>query len=132
MVGMPKIFELWMDYTEFQSTIPTEIGLLQTLTSWSVSFCALNGTIPTQLGHLTNMDRLWLYQNKLTGTIPTELGNLVKMEYLHFEGNLLAGSMPNQICSNKPLELGSDCQNSGNVACSCCTCCGGNACGNFA
>lgn len=137
MIGMPKIFELWMDGTVLETTtIPTEIGLLKTLTSWSLSFCELEGTIPTQLGQLTTLDRMWLYQNKLTGTIPTELGNLSRMLYFHVEGNLLAGSMPTEICANKPPtglieELGSDCGDTGNVVCSCCTCCGGTACGNF-
>jgi Leucine-rich repeat (LRR) protein len=135
MIGMPKIIELWVDGTEFNSTIPTQIGALKTLESLSMTFCGLRGTIPTQMGLLSNMDSLWLYQNKLTGGVPKELGNLRRMELLHFEGNQLAGSMPNQICANrKPdgliTELGSDCDR-GAVTCTCCTCCGGVDCENF-
>jgi hypothetical protein len=135
MIDMPKIVELWMDGTVVDATIPTEIGTLKTLRSFSITFCGLKGTIPTEIGLMTSLDRMWLYQNSLTGTIPTEIGNLSRMVYLHFEGNLLMGSMPQEICNNnKPLglqvELGSDCDTA-EIICTCCSCCGGEACGNF-
>jgi Leucine-rich repeat (LRR) protein len=97
---MPAIFENWMDFTQFTGGIPTEIGTVSTLASWSLTFCGLTGTIPTELGNLAvTLDRLWLYQNQLVGTIPTELGNLARMQFLYFEGNQLSGSMPAEICA---------------------------------
>jgi hypothetical protein len=130
MIGMPKIFELRMDGTVVDATIPTEIGTLKTLSSFSITSCGLKGTIPTEIGLLTSLDRLWLNQNSLTGTIPTEIGNLSRTAYLNFGGNLLTGSMPQEICNNLIpsgllATLGSDCDTAE------CTCCG-DACGNFA
>lgn len=139
LIGMPSIFECWMDLTEFPTTIPTEIGTLSTLASFSLTFCNLMGTIPSEMGNLSALRRLWLYQNQLTGTIPAELGSIPRLEFLYVEGNLLMGSMPNEICINRsPLglisELGSDCDGTGtvnSVDCDCCTCCGGARCGDF-
>jgi hypothetical protein len=107
LIGMPAIFENWMDFTLFEGSIPTEIGTVSTLGSWSLTFCGLSGPIPSELGNLgSTLDRLWLFQNQLTGTIPTELGNLGRMQFLYLEGNSLTGSMPAQICSNRdPIAL---------------------------
>ena len=130
MLGMPKISELWADYTLFNSPIPDGIGGVETLTSLSLTFCGLTGKLPTTLGSLSLLTSLWLYQNKLTGTIPTSLGSVSGISVLHLEGNLLTGSMPAAVCRLPLTELGADC-NGGSVTCSCCTCCGGTACGNF-
>jgi hypothetical protein len=107
LIGMPAIFENWMDFTLFTGSIPTEIGTVSTLGSWSLTFCGLSGPIPSELGNLgSTLDRLWLYQNQLTGTIPTELGNLGRMQFLYLEGNSLTGAMPSQICFNRdPIAL---------------------------
>lgn len=140
LVGMPQLVEAWMDFTFFQGSIPTGVGELRTLQSLSLTFCGLTGPIPSELGNLERLDRLWLYQNSLEGTIPRELGNLERMRFMFFEGNRLDGSMPPEICVNRApfgilAELGADCSNSGtftSVDCSCCTCCGGIACNDFA
>lgn len=140
VLGFSAIEENWMDFTQFAGGIPTEIGNVLTLTSWSLSFCGLTGPIPSELGSLPLLDRMWLYQNQLTGTIPTELGNLSRVQFLYFEGNRLTGAVPAEICEKLPenggllTELGADCD-AGNaffVNCTCCTCCGAAACGDFA
>eukprot|EP00543_Licmophora_paradoxa_P005008 CAMPEP_0202444256 /NCGR_PEP_ID=MMETSP1360-20130828/3394_1 /ASSEMBLY_ACC=CAM_ASM_000848 /TAXON_ID=515479 /ORGANISM="Licmophora paradoxa, Strain CCMP2313" /LENGTH=680 /DNA_ID=CAMNT_0049060207 /DNA_START=73 /DNA_END=2115 /DNA_ORIENTATION=+ len=138
LIGMSAIFENWMDFTAFVGGLPTEMGQLSTLKSFSCCFCGLSGPIPSELGNLPALDRLWVYQNDLTGTIPTELGKLSSMLYLHVEGNSLQGTMPQEICQNRvPLqlieELGADCTSEpgGTVDCPCCTCCSGEACDNF-
>ena len=107
IIGMPSIFENWMDFTQFTGSIPTEIGTVSTLGSWSLTFCGLSGPIPSELGNLgVTLDRLWLYQNQLTGTIPTEIGNLSRMQFMYFEGNQLSGDVPAEICANRsPLAL---------------------------
>jgi len=140
IIGMPSIFENWNDFTLLSGSIPTEIGTVSTLNSWSLTFCGLSGQIPSELGNLgVTLDRLWLYQNQLTGTIPTEIGSLGRMQFLYFEGNLLNGSMPSEICDNRvPFallsELGADCNADATsvVTCDCCTCCGEDGCGDFA
>eukprot|EP00541_Cyclophora_tenuis_P018612 CAMPEP_0116559162 /NCGR_PEP_ID=MMETSP0397-20121206/10229_1 /TAXON_ID=216820 /ORGANISM="Cyclophora tenuis, Strain ECT3854" /LENGTH=124 /DNA_ID=CAMNT_0004084873 /DNA_START=138 /DNA_END=512 /DNA_ORIENTATION=+ len=122
--------------------MPTEIGTVSTLTSFSITFCGLVGTIPSEIGLMSNLDRFWIYQNQFTGTIPTEIGAIERMMILQFEGNELSGTMPAEICANRAPSvgfgliniLGADCQGTGSVTsvdCDCCTCCGGFACGDF-
>jgi hypothetical protein len=139
LVGMQNLQETWNDFTQFDGGLPTELGSLPSLISLSLSFCTLSGTIPTELGNLSfNMDRLWLYQNLLTGTIPSELAELSRMQYLYLEGNRLSGTVPEGLCFLRtPLALlesfGTDCDAESPyfVECSCCTCCGPFACGDF-
>jgi hypothetical protein len=136
---MQNLQETWNDFTQFDGGLPTELGSLPSLISLSLSFCTLSGTIPTELGNLSfNMDRLWLYQNLLTGTIPSELAELSRMQYLYLEGNRLSGTVPEGLCFLRtPLALlesfGTDCDAESPyfVECSCCTCCGPFACGDF-
>ena len=134
---MPKIFECWIDNTPISGGIPTEIGELTFLASFSATSCGLDGSIPTEMGNLIMMDRLWLYQNKLTGTIPSEMGNMSLLKILYVEGNALSGAMPDEVCQLKDdamslKELGADCQvDSKEVDCACCTCCGPIACGDL-
>ena len=137
LVGMPALFEVWMDFTQFEGGLPTGLGSISTLTSFSCTYCNLSGNIPSELGN-TNIDRLWLYANNLDGTIPDELGTgLNRLQFLYLEGNNLRGAVPESICdrrtNNQPIggllsEFGVDCD----VSCDgeCCTCCGLD-CGNF-
>ena len=128
MKDMPKIFELWLDDNPgLAGSIPTSIGDVQTLVSFSATNCGLTGTIPTELGQLTEMIQMWLYDNDLDGTIPTELGNLIKMKIFNVQKNEITGSMPGEICGRRdPFgrleDLEADCD--GEVECTCCTCCG--------
>ena len=136
MEGMPAIREHWNDInTGFIGTIPSFIGDLSTLESFSITQTGVFGTIPTELGMLTIMKQLWLYGNELTGTIPTELGLLSQMSLLQVEDNMFAGSMPAEICvlrqSFNNLDiLGADC-GVANVFCDCCTCCSFAECNAF-
>eukprot|EP00980_Cylindrotheca_fusiformis_P011858 scaffold2817_cov130-Cylindrotheca_fusiformis.AAC.13 len=129
MIGMPLIFQLWIDKNpSFGGTIPTEIGNLSTLASWSITENGFIGTIPTELGNLSNMQRLWMYGNNLNGEIPSELALMLKLEILRLEANDFTGIIPFQICSlrNDFLSdlalLGSVC-GTDNSQCPCCDCC---------
>lgn len=41
MINMPAIRECWLDFTSLDGGIPTEIGKLSSLVSWSATFCGL-------------------------------------------------------------------------------------------
>jgi hypothetical protein len=56
--------------------IPSELGLVTSLSALDLSFGRLNGTIPTTIGALSNIASLKLNRNKLKGELPTELGRL--------------------------------------------------------
>lgn len=128
---MPKIGELWVDDNPGMSgSIPSEIGDVSTLQSFSITNCDITGTIPTEIGSLTDMTYLWFYDNLLTGPIPSELGNMKKLETLNLQKNYLTGEMPAEVCTRtSPLfgrltELEADCDSEITCPADCCTCCG--------
>jgi hypothetical protein len=130
ITSMPKIVELWVDDNpNLKGPIPSGVGNMANLASFSASNCDLTGTIPTEIGSATNMIQMWLNDNRLTGEIPSEIANLVGMKILNVQNNDLEGDMPSKICDRKrPFgrleELGADCD--GAITCDeeCCTCCG--------
>ncbi|VEU33883.1 unnamed protein product [Pseudo-nitzschia multistriata] len=93
-----NIFAMWLDGNDIYGTIPTEIGLLSGLASFSMANATITGTIPTQIGNLSQLRRLWLFNNQLTGTIPGALNNLELLEVVELHGNDLKGSMPEGVC----------------------------------
>jgi Leucine-rich repeat (LRR) protein len=137
MLPMKEIRELWMDGTKVEGGIPTEIGNLLSLASFSAANSSLTGGIPSEMGNLIFLDRLWLDQNLLTGRIPQEFGNLGRLSIFHVEGNQLSGSMPSEVCdigAENEVEIGADCAAESSQAlleCSCCTCCGIETCGDL-
>ena len=75
------------DYSEDQlsaGTIPTEIGMLSTLTALSLVFVSGKGTIPTELGSLTAIQDGLLIEREgsssangfMSSSIPSQLGRL--------------------------------------------------------
>jgi len=133
ITSIPLLYETWNDYTQFSGGLPTTLGRLRQLRSFSCAYCGLTGSLPSQLSN-TNIDRLWLFGNRLSGRIPSSWGNLDDLKYLYLESNQLSGSAPSSLCSLSEnqggdlAELGMDCHST--IGCSCCTCCGA-ACGNI-
>jgi hypothetical protein len=116
MEGMPRIFEHWIDINpDFGGTLPTFLGNLFFLESFSVTSSKLRGPIPSELGRLESMRQMWFYDNQLTGLIPSELGNLRALKLLQIQDNNLAGGIPDEVCARvttpfNPLDqLGADC-----------------------
>jgi len=120
---------MWMDGNYVSGTIPTEIGLISNLASFSVANTTLKGKIPNEIGNLSSLRRLWLFGNQLTGEIPTALNNLNQLEVVELHGNELVGKMPDGVCSsvsNSDYEyksLTSDCNSLVTCGRSCCTQC---------
>jgi hypothetical protein len=113
MEGMPAIVEHWVDSNSITGTIPTFVGALANLGSFSVLSNNIEGNIPSELGNLGIIVKfMWFYDNLLTGIIPTDLGKMSLIEILRFDGNNIGGTMPSQICDNtfrRLNQLGSDC-----------------------
>lgn len=126
---MPAIVELWIDRNPLmEGTIPTQIGSVASLQSFSITGCNLQGTLPTELANL-RLHQFWAYNNSLVGTIPTQFGRLGNLARLGLEGNDFMGTMPSEICQNRVpngllMKLESDCESGGKIDCPCCTCCG--------
>ena len=68
------IVEMWLDKNPMLGgTIPTELGLVTTLRSFSITGCDFEGSIPTELGNL-RLQQSWFYGNdKLVGSMPPEV-----------------------------------------------------------
>jgi Leucine-rich repeat (LRR) protein len=126
----PKIFSLWLDNNRVTTTIPTQIGALIGLASFSMTNVTVTGPIPTEIGFLTDLQRAWLYGNQLNGKLPTELSQLSNLEVFEIQENSLTGTVPATICSSVGAStyslrsLTADCDQ---VMCdSCCTQCYNN------
>lgn len=122
---MESIYELWLDDNpDLIGPIPSEIGDLATLASFSVSNCDLSGQIPSEFGKLTLMQQMWLFGNWFSGTIPTELALMTDLQILGLEDNNITDtSMPQEICDLELVALGADCHGDWDLECSCCSCC---------
>ena len=62
-------------------TIPSEVGLMASLSVLDVGENRITGTISTELGNSLNWLSLRMENNALTGTLPSELG-LLKLKVL--------------------------------------------------
>lgn len=78
-------------------TIPSEIGLMTSLTRLHVATNSFHGTIPTEIGLLSGLDSLDLNANKLSGMIPTELQHAISLTNLKCGVNMMTGTIPTQI-----------------------------------
>lgn len=95
---LPNIFALWLDKNNVTGRIPTTIGLLTDMASFSLTDTFVSGPIPTEMGNIARMQRIWLYDNELTGTIPPQIASWSKIEVFEVKNNNLSGSMPSAIC----------------------------------
>ena len=77
--------------------IPLELSYLANLTLLDISNCGLTGPIPPELGNLSNLTRLILWYNNLTGPIPAQLGNLANLRELLLHDNDLTGTIPPEL-----------------------------------
>ena len=107
MKTMPQIVELWIDSNPgLSGPIPTEVGNLGTLASFSVVKNGLVGPLPTEMGLMTELIQFWCYDNNMNGDIPTEFGGLPRLKVFQVEGNDFSGSMPDEVCANTEDNFG--------------------------
>ena len=84
---------------EFESCIPSELGMVSTLVSLSFTASNMIGHIPTELGLLSRLRCFNAQCNKLSGPIPTELGNIFTLETLNLYDNRLTGCLPKELAN---------------------------------
>ena len=92
-------------FSVLSGTMPTELGLLTALTSFSASCTGpldsrdqVWGTLPSELGLLTALTYMALSNCDVGGTIPSELGLMTQTRSLSIIENLkLAGTIPSEL-----------------------------------
>jgi Leucine-rich repeat (LRR) protein len=94
---LAELTDLSLSSRGLNGTLPSELGMLSTLQVLHISRSSLTGTLPTQFGLLTNLRSLDLSQNDFSSVIPTEMGQLTPLMRLDISDNSLSGGFPNQL-----------------------------------
>jgi hypothetical protein len=74
--------------------IPSQIGLMTSLTVLQIGNLFATGAIPTQIGRLTLLKELYININQFTGTLPTQVTALTRLTNFLISDNRLAGTVP--------------------------------------
>ncbi|XP_021901519.1 probable leucine-rich repeat receptor-like protein kinase At5g49770 isoform X2 [Carica papaya] len=89
----PKLFSSKMvlihvlfDGNQFTGSIPTTLGLIQTIEVLRLDRNALTGKVPLNLNNLTNINELNLAHNNLTGRLP-DLAQMSTLNYVDLSNN---------------------------------------------
>ena len=108
-LALVKQHALFVFNLHSQGSIPTEIGLLSTLTYLHLSSNSFTGSIPEELGlgvgSNQSLKTMNLADNELTGSIPEDLGRFRFLTILNLSGNKLAGTIPSTIGDMTVLEV---------------------------
>ena len=95
--GYPQVVGINIPCTagpgQLHSTIPTELGTIDTLRELMAYDCDLVGTMPTELAGLPRLKKLLLGYNTLTGTIPQHFVSN-DLTGIWLEHNELRGQIP--------------------------------------
>ena len=86
-----------MSGNQLSGTIPTEVGLLLSLRSLSLSFNQLKGTIPTEFTQCKLINELRISDNDLRGTLPDLFQNTTELRLLYLSNNRLSGEIPSSL-----------------------------------
>jgi len=77
----------------FDGQIPSELGLLQSLTYLDISYHEYftEATIPSEIGYLSSLKTLHMSRNGLSGTLPSELFGLVSLQKMKTAIEMIEG-----------------------------------------
>eukprot|EP00298_Acanthocystis_sp_HF-20_P013587 c20422_g1_i2.p1 GENE.c20422_g1_i2~~c20422_g1_i2.p1 ORF type:complete len:899 (+),score=272.49 c20422_g1_i2:41-2737(+) len=81
----------------FTGTIPSEFGLLTTMTLLRMDINSFSGTIPSEISSLSLLKQAYFGDNNLSGCIPSQLGLLSNIDYLQFNNNKFECTIPKEI-----------------------------------
>ncbi|KAK8609230.1 hypothetical protein V6N13_025536 [Hibiscus sabdariffa] len=83
--------------------IPSELGLLDSLTRLSLSQNNFSKPIPYHLFNATNLIYIDLSHNSLSGSVPPQIKSLKSLTHLDLSSNSLNGSLPESLVELKSL-----------------------------
>jgi len=85
---------------QFEGEIPIEIGNLQTLKEFSISFNSLEGELPPSIGNMTSLVTLNVGNNELEGPLPPSIANLPNLINFQAFNNDFKGCFPQSYIDN--------------------------------
>mmetsp|Transcript_31416 Transcript_31416/g.46325 ORF Transcript_31416/g.46325 Transcript_31416/m.46325 type:complete len:639 (+) Transcript_31416:352-2268(+) len=88
-----RINSISLERNNLKGTIPSELGLLDYLISFSAADNSISGPIPAWIGKLSTLRYLHLYGNQITGSIPTSINELNSLIALSLEDNAMTGDL---------------------------------------
>lgn len=86
-------------YNSLTGSIPSTFGSLSQLQELRFENNLLNSSIPSELGRMNTLTILSLMRNKLSGPIPPSFGLLSSLEELYLNSNRLSSGVPLELCS---------------------------------
>ena len=86
-------------------TLPSELGVLSTLTYFESIANNVKGKLPDRMQELTNLKTAVFAFNLLTGSIPSWFGKLSNIQFTFLSNNLLTGSVPSQMKNLQDLTV---------------------------
>ncbi|PQM34328.1 putative leucine-rich repeat receptor-like protein kinase [Prunus yedoensis var. nudiflora] len=98
-----RLIHVIFDRNNLTGSIPSTLGLVQSLQAVRLDRNSLNGSVPSNLKNLSNIAELHLSNNQLTGPVPN-LTNLSSLCYVMMENTRLQGEVPQALFSNYNLE----------------------------
>jgi hypothetical protein len=85
------------DANNIGSSIPEELGLLNSIQHFDLAGNMLTGTLPESIGRWTALTYICLNSNELTGSLPDSMGQWASLGYIDVSHNMLFESLPQAI-----------------------------------
>mmetsp|Transcript_33076 Transcript_33076/g.38132 ORF Transcript_33076/g.38132 Transcript_33076/m.38132 type:complete len:334 (-) Transcript_33076:470-1471(-) len=95
--GNVQVEEIDLFNKSLNGEIPSELGMLSTMTSLVLKNNQLFGTIPSELGILSQIKTIDISYNNLTGMIPSDIGKLFRLDSIELSHNSLTGTIPLEV-----------------------------------
>jgi hypothetical protein len=92
------------DNEQLSGGLPSEIGLLTSLTLLDISNCQFSGLLPSEIGSLSNVIDFNVGNNLFTGPIPTEIMGMAHATSISVGRNAFSGEIPASIADIGALE----------------------------
>ncbi|KAK4742522.1 hypothetical protein SAY87_000523 [Trapa incisa] len=86
-----QLLHVLFDDNKLTGTIPSSIGLVQTLEALRLDRNSLSGGVPSNINNLTKLSELNLANNKLNGSVPN-LASMTSLNYVDFSNNTFDAS----------------------------------------
>jgi Leucine-rich repeat (LRR) protein len=96
--------ELRLGFVQAKGQLPSEIGLLTSLTHLDFGSSSLREAMPPEICKIWKLEKLDLSDNELSGELPPCLGSMSALKWIYVNGNLFTGTIPNQTMALTQLE----------------------------